>query len=126
MPLVHEQGAPPSSARRPRARVHPDEAVALGAALLAHSLGSAEGVVLIDVLPMSIGIGLPGGRFKTDHRAQHRRCRPASSTALTTTRDGQTEFELVVVQGESSERRRVRVPGHGAARPGCPPARAAW
>ncbi len=99
MPLVHQKvaaffGRPPSHA------VHPDEAVALGAALLAHSLGSAEGVVLIDVLPMSIGIGLPGGRVKTI--IERNTPLPARKQyGLTTTRDGQTEFELAVFQGES-------------------------
>jgi len=99
MPLVHERvaaffGKPPSRA------VHPDEAVAVGAALLAHSLGSAEGVVLIDVLPMSIGIGLPGDRVKTI--IERNTPLPARKQyGLTTTRDGQTDFELVVVQGES-------------------------
>jgi molecular chaperone DnaK len=99
MPLVHERvaaffGKPPSRS------VHPDEAVAIGAALLAHSLGSAEGVVLIDVLPMSIGIGLPGGRVKTI--IERNTPLPARKQyGLTTTRDGQTDFELVVLQGES-------------------------
>ncbi len=99
MPLVHEKvagflGRPPSRA------VHPDEAVAIGAALLAHSLGSAEGVVLIDVLPMTIGIGLPGGRVKTI--LERNTALPARKQyGLTTARDGQTEFELVIVQGES-------------------------
>jgi molecular chaperone DnaK len=99
MPLVHEKvaaffGRPPSRA------VHPDEAVAVGAALLAHSLGSAEGVVLIDVLPMSVGIGLPGGRVKTI--IERNTPLPARKQyGLATTRDGQTEFELVVLQGES-------------------------
>ncbi len=101
MPLVHEKvaaffGRPPSRA------VHPDEAVAVGAALLAHSLGSAEGVVLIDVLPMSVGIGLPGGRVKTI--IERNTPLPARKQyGLATTRDGQTEFELVVLQGESEQ-----------------------
>jgi molecular chaperone DnaK len=100
MPLVHEKvaayfGRPPSRA------VHPDEAVAVGAALLAYSLGSAEGVVLIDVLPMSIGIGLPGGRTKTI--IERNTPLPARKQyGLATTKDGQTEFELVVYQGESA------------------------
>jgi molecular chaperone DnaK len=100
MPLVHEKVAaffkkPPSRA------VHPDEAVAVGAALLAYSLGSAQGVVLIDVLPMSIGIGLPGGRVKTI--IERNTPLPARKQyGLATTKDGQTEFELVVFQGESA------------------------
>jgi molecular chaperone DnaK len=100
MPLVHEKvaayfGRPPSRA------VHPDEAVAIGAALLAYSLGSAEGVVLIDVLPMSIAIGLPGGRTKKI--IERNTPLPARKQyGLSTTRDDQTEFELVVYQGESA------------------------
>jgi len=99
MPLVHERvGA--FFGRQPSRAVHPDEAVAVGAALLAHSLGSAEGVVLIDVLPMSIGIGLPGDRVKII--IERNTPLPARKQyGLTTTRDGQTEFELVVLQGES-------------------------
>jgi molecular chaperone DnaK len=101
MPLVHEKVAA-FFGRAPSHGVHPDEAVAMGAALLAHSLGSAEGVVLIDVLPMSIGIGLPGGRVKTI--IERNTPLPARKQyGLATTRDGQTEFELVVVQGESAE-----------------------
>jgi molecular chaperone DnaK len=100
MPLVHAKvaaffGKPPSRA------VHPDEAVAVGAALLAYSLGSAEGVVLIDVLPMSIAIGLPGGRVKTIIE-RNTPLPTRKQYGLATTRDGQTEFELVVYQGESA------------------------
>ncbi len=140
MPLVHEKvaaffGRPPSRA------VHPDEAVAVGAALLAYSLGSAEGVVLIDVLPMSIGIGLPGGRVKGIIE-RNTPLPTRKQYGLATTRDGQTEFELVVYQGESGRAaeceylgtvRLTGLPpgprGHGEdrgelrARPGVPPHR---
>ncbi|WP_163996511.1 TIGR02266 family protein [Pyxidicoccus caerfyrddinensis] len=100
-PLVHEKitkffGKPPSKG------VHPDEAVALGAALLAHSLGQLEGVVLIDVLPMAIGVGLPGGRFKPvlDRNTS---LPSTKSYTLTTHRDEQTELELTVFQGDSDK-----------------------
>ncbi|MBZ4411068.1 TIGR02266 family protein [Myxococcus faecalis] len=98
-PLVHEKitrffGKAPSKG------VHPDEAVALGAALLAHSLGQLEGVVLIDVLPMAIGVGLPGGRFKPV--LERNTSLPSTkSYTLSTHRDGQTELELTVFQGDS-------------------------
>ena len=98
-PLVHEKitrlfGKPPSKG------VHPDEAVAMGAALLASSLGQLEGVVLIDVLPMAIGVGLPGGRFKPV--LERNTSLPATKRyTLATTRDDQRELELTIFQGDS-------------------------
>ncbi len=43
--------------RRPSKRINPDEAVALGAALLADEIGSANAPTLLDILPMSVGYG---------------------------------------------------------------------
>jgi molecular chaperone DnaK len=103
MPLVRERirnyfGKEPSKA------VHPDEAVALGAALLAQSIesGDIQGVVLVDVLPMSIGVGLPGGRFR---KLIERNTSLPHKKALTigTTRDDQTSLEVTVFQGESDK-----------------------
>jgi molecular chaperone DnaK len=86
--------------KTPTKNVHPDEAVALGAALLAHSLGQMEGVVLIDVLPMAIGVGLPGGRFKPV--LERNLPLPATKTyQLSTSRDDQQEIELIILQGEA-------------------------
>ena len=100
-PLVHEKiswffGKPPTK------NVHPDEAVALGAALLAHSIGgqASEGVVLIDVLPMAIGVGLPGGRFKPVLE----RNTPLPATKrydISTQRENQRELELIILQGDA-------------------------
>ncbi|HYH99983.1 TIGR02266 family protein [Hyalangium sp.] len=99
-PLVHEKitkyfGKPPTK------NVHPDEAVALGAALFAHSLGQKEGVTLIDVLPMAIGVGLPGGRFKA---VMERNAALPTTKAytLSTSRDNQAELEVSIFQGESN------------------------
>ena len=86
--------------RDPHKGVHPDEAVAIGAALLADSQGKIDSVVLIDVLPVSIGLGIPGGRFLRVLEG---------GTALPTTKaytirtfkDDQEELELAVFQGES-------------------------
>jgi len=47
-----------------RKGVHPDECVALGAALLGESLGNIDAVTLLDALSMPIGYGLPNGRFR--------------------------------------------------------------
>jgi molecular chaperone DnaK len=63
MPLVQGR-AHQFFGRPPRKGVHPDESVALGAALLAESMQEIDSVTLIDVLSMPIGFGLPGGRFR--------------------------------------------------------------
>ncbi len=98
-PLVHEKinwffGKVPTK------NVHPDEAVALGAALLAHSLAQNEGVQLIDVLPMAIGVGLPGGRFKPV--LERNAPLPANKGyQISTSRDDQQELDLIILQGDS-------------------------
>ncbi|BDG07268.1 TIGR02266 family protein [Anaeromyxobacter paludicola] len=100
MPLVHRK-VEAFFGRAPSRAVHPDEAVALGAALLADSWGTADGPVLVDVVPMSIGIGLPGGRVKTI--IERNTSLPVRKQySLSTTRDGQDQFELVVLQGEGA------------------------
>ncbi len=63
MPLV-QQKIQEHFGKPPRKGVHPDECVALGAALLADSLGQIDAVTLVDVLSMPIGIALPTGRFR--------------------------------------------------------------
>jgi molecular chaperone DnaK len=99
MPLVWRKIAQ-EFGREPNKSVHPDEAVAVGAALLADSASRIDSVVLIDVLAMGIGVGLPGGRMvpvlprNTSLPAQ-------KSHEIATTRDGQTELELQVFQGDS-------------------------
>ena len=90
--------------KEPSKAVHPDEAVALGASLLAHSIETGEigGIVLMDVLPMSIGVGLPGGRFKKiverntplPHKKTH---------SVWTSQDQQKMLEISVFQGESDK-----------------------
>jgi molecular chaperone DnaK len=63
MPLV-QQRIQQHFGKAPRKGVHPDECVALGAALLADALGQEDAITLLDVLSMPIGIGLASGRFK--------------------------------------------------------------
>ena len=66
MPIVQERltkffGKPPSKG------VHPDEAVAIGAALYAHSLQDDTNLrlQLLDVIPMAIGLEKAGGERPT-------------------------------------------------------------
>jgi molecular chaperone DnaK len=86
--------------REPNKSVHPDEAVAVGAALLADSFSRIDSVVLIDVLAMGIGVGLPGGRI-APVLPRNTRLPAKKAYELATTRDGQTELELQVFQGDS-------------------------
>ena len=96
MPLVREK-LRAYFGKEPNRGVHPDEAVALGAAILAHAIETEapNRAVLVDVLPMSIGIGTQGGRFK---RVISR------NTPLPHTHSyaaGPGEAEILVFQGES-------------------------
>jgi molecular chaperone DnaK len=50
--------------KAPRKGVHPDECVALGAAILGDALGQLDAVTLVDVLSMPIGIATPQNRFR--------------------------------------------------------------
>ncbi len=63
MPLV-QQKIQQHFGKPARKGVHPDECVALGAALLGDSLGSIDAVTLLDALSMPIGYALPSGRFR--------------------------------------------------------------
>ncbi|MFT3915930.1 MAG: TIGR02266 family protein [Anaeromyxobacteraceae bacterium] len=86
--------------RDPSKGVHPDEAVAIGAALLGDSESRIDSVVLIDALAIGIGVGLPGGRMVPVLPRNTRL--PASKVhELHTTHDGQTELELHVFQGDA-------------------------
>ena len=86
--------------REPNKSIHPDEAVALGAALLADSEARIDSVVLIDVLAMGIGVGLPGGRI-APVLPRNSRLPARRGYEIATTRDGQTDLELAVFQGDS-------------------------
>ncbi len=99
MPLVWRRVAEVFG-REPNKSVHPDEAVAIGAALLADSDARVDSIVLVDVLAMGIGVGLPGGRMATV--LPRNSSLPARKTyEIATTKDGQRELDLNVFQGDS-------------------------
>jgi molecular chaperone DnaK len=86
--------------KEPQKGVHPDEAVAIGAALLGNALGKIDNVLLIDVLAVSIGCGLPGGGFRPVLISGN--TLPSSVTFVTRTEEEEQEsMELLIFQGES-------------------------
>ncbi len=87
--------------REPAKNVHPDEAVALGAAIQGSALQEgAQGVLLLDVTPHSLGIMVHGGGF--ERLIEANTTIPTShSHIFTTVRDNQTSVKIIVFQGES-------------------------
>jgi molecular chaperone DnaK len=86
--------------REPSKGIHPDEAVAIGAALLAESDSRIDSVVLIDVLAIGIGVGLPGGRM-AQVLPRNTRLPARKSYEIATVRDDQDELDLAVFQGDA-------------------------
>jgi len=83
----------------PHASVNADEAVALGAALYSGTVDKVSSVVLIDVVPMTIGVGMPGGVFK--RIIERNTPLPVSkSFGVSTQTDAQDMMELMIFQGE--------------------------
>jgi molecular chaperone DnaK len=90
--------------REPSRGVHPEEVVALGAAIQAYALTepSAKGddVLLLDVTPQNLGLMVVGGYFQTV--IPKNTTVPTSQTHLfTTVQNDQTSVRIAVLQGES-------------------------
>ncbi|MBI5479807.1 MAG: molecular chaperone DnaK [Deltaproteobacteria bacterium] len=87
--------------REPNKGVHPDEVVALGAAIQGVALvDQRSDMLLLDVTPHSLGIMIVGGYF---HRLieQNTTVPCSKSHIFTTVRDNQTSVRILVLQGES-------------------------
>lgn len=100
MPLVWEK-LKVFFGKNPSKGVHPDEAVAVGAAIMADIITRGEtGILLLDVVPLSIGLGLPDGRFK-EIIPKNTPIPVKKSMVFTTHKDNQSSVQLVVMQGDS-------------------------
>jgi len=101
-PMVHDR-VEAFFGKRPSRRINPDEAVAVGAALMAQEIEEeGGGVRLIDVLPLSIGVAREGRQFLR-LLSKHTRVPTQRTFMIKTTEEGQTQYELPVFQGESPD-----------------------
>jgi molecular chaperone DnaK len=100
MPLVQGK-AHQYFGRPPRKGVHPDESVALGAALLADSMQEIDSVTLVDVLSMPIGFAMSGGRFRKVIE-KNTQIPAQKSFRLPPAKNG-SELELDIFQGDSEK-----------------------
>jgi chaperone protein DnaK len=98
-PIIHEC-VRKIFGREPNASINPDEVVAIGAAIQGGVFtGQVKDIVLLDVIPLSLGIEVRGGLFqKIVERNSTIPVR--KSLTFTTVVDNQSTVEIHVLQGE--------------------------
>ncbi len=89
--------------REPNRSVHPDEVVALGAAIQAAALvQDHHQMILLDVTPHALGIMTVGAHFE-ELIPQNTTVPTSRAKVFTTSRDNQTAVKILVLQGENQK-----------------------
>ena len=125
MPAVQEL-VKTLTGKQPNMSVNPDEVVAMGAAVQGGVLsGDVEGILLLDVTPLSLGVETLGG-VMTRMIERNTTIPTRKSEIYSTAADNQTSVEIHVLQGERPMARdnktlgRFQLSGIPAARRGIP------
>ena len=100
MPVV-QQAVASFFSREPNKSVHPDEVVAMGAAIQGAALvQEKQDMILLDVTPHALGIMTFGSYFE-ELIPQNTTVPTSRTKVFTTSRDDQTAVKILVMQGES-------------------------
>lgn len=102
MPKITEEVKKLFGGKEPNKSINPDEVVANGAAIQAGILqGDVKDVLLLDVIPLSLGIETLGG-VSTPLIEKNTTIPASKSQVFSTAADNQTSTEIHIVQGERS------------------------
>ena len=125
MPAVQEL-VKSMTGKQPNMSVNPDEVVAMGAAVQGGVLaGDVEGILLLDVTPLSLGVETMGG-IMTKMIDRNTTIPTRKTEVYSTAADNQTSVEIHVLQGERQMAKdnktlgRFQLSGIPAARRGVP------
>ncbi len=111
MPAVQALVRRLTGGKEPNQSVNPDEVVAVGAAIQAGVLaGEVQGVVLLDVTPLSLGLETMGG-VMTKLIERNTTIPVRKSEVFSTAEDNQTAVDVKVLQGERELARENRTLG---------------